>query len=87
MTSKNAADASFNPKCKFQENEAKMNFMKFKSQDVVFFNSLPHFDCDSPAKTKENVDSLPTKTHNFFNDVNDSLNRRQNFNSYLFKDE
>ncbi len=64
-----------------------MNFMKFKSQDVIFFNFVPHFDCDSPAKTKENVDSLPTKTHNFFNDVNDSLNRRQNFNSYLFKDE
>ena len=87
MTSKNAADASFNPKCKFQENEAKMNFMKFKSQDVVFFNSVPHFDFDSPTKTKENVDSLPTKKLNFFNDVNDSFNRRQNFSSYLFKNE
>ena len=87
MTSKNVPDASFNPKCKFQENEAKMNFMKFKSQDVVFFNSVPHFDCDSPTKTKENVDSLPTKKLNFFNDVNDSFKRRQNFSSYLFKNE
>ena len=87
MTSKNAADVSLNPKCKFQENEAKLNFMKFKSQDVVFFNSVPHFDCDSPTKTKENVDSLPTKKLNFFNDVNDSFNRRQNFSSYLFKNE
>ena len=87
MTSKNAADSSLNPKCKFQENEAKLDFMKFKSQDVVFFNSVPHFDCDSPTKTKENVDSLPTKKLNFFNGVNDSFKRRQNFSSYLFKNE
>ena len=91
MTSKNDADISFNPKNKFEENEAKIRFMNFKSQDVVFFNSLPHFDCDSPTneKNNENVDSCPTKKFNFFNDidVNDCFNRRNNFNSYLFKDK
>ena len=91
MTSKNDADISFNPKNKFEENEAKIRFMNFKSQDVVFFNSLPHFDCDSPTheKKNENVDSCPTKKFNFFNDidVNDCFNRRNNFNSYLFKDK
>ena len=88
MTSNNAtADASLNPKCKLEGNEAKIKFMNFKSQDVVFFKSVPHFDCDSPTKAKENIDSCPTKKLNFFNDVNDSFNRRKNFNSYLFKDE
>ena len=91
MTSKNDADISFNPKNKFEENEAKIRFMNFKSQDVVFFNSLPHFDCDSPTNEQknDNVDSCPTKKFNFFNDidVNDCFNRRNNFNSYLFKDK
>ena len=91
MTSKNDADISFNPRNKFEENEAKIRFMNFKSQDVAFFNSLPHFDCDSPTneKNNENVDSCPTKKSNFFNDidVNDCFNRRNNFNSYLFKDK
>ena len=71
MTSNNkAADIAFNPKRKFQENEAKVKFMNFKSQNVVFFNSLPHFDCDSPTNEKgkkpENIDSCPTKKFNFF---------------------
>ena len=92
MTSNNkAADIAFNPKRKFQENEAKVKFMNFKSQNVVFFNSLPHFDCDSPTNEKgkkpENIDSCPTKNFNFFNDVNDCFNRPKNFNSYLFSDK
>ena len=38
MTSNNkATDIAFNPKRKFQENEAKVKFMNFKSQNVVFF--------------------------------------------------
>ena len=91
MTSKNDADISFNPKNKFEENEAKIRFMNFKSQDVVFFNSLPHFDCDYPTNEKgkkpENIDSCPTKKFNFFNDENDFFNRRKNFSSYLFSDK
>ena len=77
MTSKNTAEVSFNPKFTLIENEAKINFMKFKSQNVDFFNSVPHFDCDATKEREnecENIDSCPTKKLNFFNDVSNSFN-------------
>ena len=90
MSSKNTAGIPINPKCGYEENEAKANFMKFKSQDWLFFNSVPHFNCDSQKKLKrkriENIDSCPTKELNFFNG-NDSFNQCKKFNSYLFQDK
>ena len=92
MKSKRATDNSlFNNKKGLKENEAKVKFMNFKNQDVLFFNSLPHFDCDSPRNIKkdgfDSIDSCPTKRLNFFNCVKDSFNQCKNFNSYLFKNK
>ena len=91
MSCKNSADISFNPKNSFEENEAKLHFMKSKSQNVRFFKPIPHFDCESSNEIGEcrfeNVDSCPTKKANFFNDVNDSFNKEKKFNSYLFQDK
>ena len=91
MSSNNNADLYFNNKINFSENEAKVNHMNFKSQDVCFFNSVLHFNCDSPTKIEENkshvFDGVPTKKLDFFKDVEDSFNRRKNFNSYLFQDK
>ena len=80
MNSKRPADnLSLKYKKDFKENEAKVKFMNFKSQDVFFFNSFPHFDCDSPRKIKENgfdnIDSCPTKRLNFFTCEKDSFNQ------------
>ena len=92
MSSKNAANPVFNNNvCEFEENEAKANFMKFKNQDVLFFNRLPHFDCDSPKNDKGiefgKSDNCPTKKANFFKNSKNSFNQRKNFNSYLFQNK
>ena len=89
MSCKNAVNPAFNKTSDFRDNEAKIKFMKFKNQDVHFFKSLPHFDCDSPQKENEydNADSCPTKKFNFFKNAKDSLNQRKNFNSYLFQNK
>ena len=91
MSCKNAVNPTFNKTSDFRDNEAKIKFMKFKNQDVHFFKPLPHFDCDSPLKEKENkydnADRCPTKRLNFFMNAKNSFNQRKNFNSYLFQNK
>ena len=91
MSSKNAVNPDINNASDLMENEAKIKFMKFKNQDVLFFNRVPHFNCDSPTKEKgnkcDNADNCPTKKLNFFKDAKNSYNQRKKFNSYLFQNK
>ena len=91
MSSKNAVNPDINNASDLMENEAKIKFMKFKNQDVLFFNRVPHFDCDSPIKEKGNkyynADNCPTKKLNFFKNTKNSFNQRKKFNSYLFQNK
>ena len=91
MSSKNAVNPDINNANVLMENEAKIKFMKFKNQDVLFFKRVPHFDCDSPIKEKgnkyNNADNFPTKKLNFFKDAKNSFNQRKKFNSYLFQNK
>ena len=91
MSFKNAVKPDINNASDLMENEAKIKFMKFKNQNVLFFNRVPHFDCDSPIKEKGNkyynADNCPTKRLNFFENAKTSFNQRKKFNSYLFQNK
>ena len=87
MSFKKSSDLPMNSKRLFEENEAKIKFMNYKSQNVIFFNdNLPHFEeeDDSNKANLAEIGNCPTKKLNFFNGVNSS-NQEKNFNSYLFQ--
>ena len=87
MSFKKSSDLPMNSKRLFEENEAKIKFMNYKSQNVIFFNdNLPHFkeEDDSNKANLAEIGNCPTKKLNFFNGVN-SFNQGKNFNSYLFQ--
>ena len=72
------------------KNEVKIKFINHKSQNVNFFygeSSLPHFPLPEREnyQNANNVDDFPKKQINFFNELNDSCNNDNDFNSYLFK--
>ena len=72
------------------KNEVKIKFINRKSQNVNFFyreSSLPHFPLPEREnyQNANNVDDFPKKQINFFNELNDSCNNDNDFNSYLFK--
>ena len=87
MSFKKSSDLPMNSKRLFEENEAKIKFMNYKSQNVIFFNdNLPHYEeeDDSNKANLAEIGNCPTKKLNFFNGVNSS-NQEKNFNSYLFQ--
>ena len=90
MSSKNCADIPINARNISEEKEAKVKFMNFKSQNVLFFNgenTLPSFDDDVSHEDRfDIIGNCPTKRINFFKDV-DSFNQEKNFNSYLFQNK
>ena len=90
MSFKKSSDLPMNSKRLFEENEAKIKFMNYKSQNLIFFNdNLPHYEeeDDSNKANLAEIGNCPTKKLNFFNGVNSFKrdNQEKNFNSYLFQ--
>ena len=70
MSFKKSSDLPMNSKRLFEENEAKIKLMNYKSQNVIFFNdNLPHFEEEDDNSNKANlaeIGNCPTKKLNFF---------------------